>query len=304
MKVNLICCLILLACLSFSSLAQQTSKMSPAGTGYLEYVPADYNSNSNQYPIVISLHGISEKGNTLNDLNKVDNVSLAKYVKNGTQYPFIIISPQLKTSMGTWTGAYVMEVLNHVKTYLRIDQNRIYLTGLSLGGGGVWAVSTAYPDVFAAIIPICSGYNLTSKACKIAEYNIPVWAFHGDADAVVSHNVTVNMINAINNCSPKPSPLAKLTIFPGVGHNAWDKVFLQTDVLNWMLGYRKQSLDSQIPIEIDPVANAGPNKTITLPTNSLSISGSGSGSITSYLWRKKSGGAVTMSGATSPILKV
>jgi predicted esterase len=310
MKVLTFCFVIFLAGVSNLTYAQQTAKKSPAGTCYLEYLPDGYNSNTNNYPIVISLHGIGEKGNTLTDVTKVANVSLAKYVKQGTKYPFLIISPQLKTSMGRWTGDYVMEVVNYVKTYLRVDATRIYLTGLSLGGGGVWSVSTSYPDVFAAIVPICSGYNVTASACKLAASNVPVWAFHGDKDATVGESVTINMINAINNCSPKPAPLSKMTIFPGLGHMIWDKVYKETDAINWMLGFRNGTTTTDKPVEepiddysnVAPVAKAGSDKTITLPTSSMTINGSATdsdGTISSYTWTKSYGGTVTMSGTST-----
>ncbi len=288
-----------------AALAQQTAKMSPAGTGFLQYLPDGYSSNTNKYPIVISLHGIKEKGNTLADVARVANVGLPKYVKYGQKYSFILISPQLKTTMGRWTGAYVMEVLNYVKTYLRVDPNRIYLTGLSLGGGGVWSVATSYPDVWAAILPLCSGYNLTSLAYKIAASDIPTWGFHGDADAVVSESVTINMINAIN--SYKPSPLAKLTIFPGLGHVIWDKVYKETTALSWLLSYRLDVSASSTTTNTVPVANAGSDKSITLPANALTIYGNGTdpdGTISSYAWSKKSGGSASMSGTTSKDLKL
>src|SRR5688572_6035675 len=153
------------ACITMVS-AQQTAKVTASGIGYLEYLPQGYHSNSNKYPVVISLHGIKEKGTSstdprlvLRDLERVDNVGLPKYVKAGTRYPFILISPQLKSSHRLWSPSYVMEVVNHVKRNLRIDDRRIYLTGLSLGGFGVWRTAGEYPDVFAAIAPICAGGN-------------------------------------------------------------------------------------------------------------------------------------------------
>jgi hypothetical protein len=293
-----------LVAISPAVFAQQVSKMSPKGTGFLQYLPDGYSSNTNKYPIVISLHGIKEKGNTLADVARVANVGLPKYVKYGQKYPFILISPQLKTTMGRWSGDYVMEVLNYVKTYLRIDPNRIYLTGLSLGGGGVWSVATAYPSTWAAILPLCSGYNLTSYASKIAGSDIPTWGFHGDADAVVSEYVTINMINAINNY--KPSPLAKITIFPGLGHVIWDKVYKETSALQWLLSCRNGTTTTSTGNQA-PIANAGSDKTLTLPSNSTTLYGAGTdadGSVTAYAWSKKSGGSATMAGTTSKELKL
>jgi len=305
MKQKFFLTLTVVITLAFSNVfAQQTAKMSPKGTGFLQYLPDGYSSNTNKYPIVISLHGIKEKGNTLTDVQKVANVGLPKYVKYGAKYSFILISPQLKTTMGRWSGDYVMEVLNYVKTYLRVDPNRIYLTGLSLGGGGVWSVSTAYPSVWASILPICSGYNLTSLAASLGNNDVPTWGFHGDADSVVPESVTINMINAINNY--KPNPLGKVTIFPGMGHVIWDKVYKETPALSWMLSHTKGTTSTVTPTNASPVANAGADKTLTLPTNSTTLYGGGTdsdGSIASYVWIKKSGGAVTLSGTTSKDLR-
>jgi hypothetical protein len=284
--------------------AQQTAKMTSGGIGYLEYLPQGYSSNSNNYPIVISLHGIKEKGNTLSSLELVDNVGLPKYVKYGQQYPFILISPQLKTTMGKWTGDYVMDVLNHVRKYLRIDNRRVYLTGLSLGGGGVWSVATSYPATWAAILPICSGYNVLGSAYKLAQENVPTWGFHGDKDYVVSYTVTQKMISAINASTPKPSPLAKFTIFPGMGHVIWDKVYKETTALNWMLSFTNGTTTSggTTVTNQTPIVSAGSDKTIYLPTNATTIQGTASdpdGTIASYTWTKTSGSSCTLTGTTT-----
>lgn len=283
----------------FQANAQQTAKMTSGGIGYMEYLPQGYHSNSNNYPVVISLPGIKEKGNTLADVAKVATVSLAKYVKEGQQYPFILITPQLKTTYGSWPAAYVMEVVNYVKTYLRIDPRRVYLTGLSLGGFGVWKTVGAYPEVFAAVAPICSGGNDLTHACAIAAENVPVWAFHGDADGTVSYQVSLKMVNAINACTPKPTPLAKITIFPGLGHVIWNKVYKETNVLDWMLSYTNGTTTTS---NVAPTVNAGSDQTIALPTNAIAIQASASdpdGSIASYQWSKVSGGAASLSGVTS-----
>lgn len=301
--------------LSFSSHAQNTAKITSSNTAYLEYLPKGYSGNSDLYPVVIFLHGIGERGTTSNDpatlkssALKVERVGLAKNVKYGQQYPFILISPQLKGSYGTWPASYVMDVLNHVKKTLRIDPKRIYITGLSLGGFGTWTTLGANPGVFAAALPICAGGNALSKACAIASENVPVWGFHGDKDGIVSYTVTTKMVNAINACTPKPSPLAKATIFSGMGHSIWDKVYNETNALDWMLGFRNgtttttttESTSSDVP-----KVTAGSDKTITLPTNSLYIQGGATDSdgIGSYVWTKVSGGTASLSGRYTSKLK-
>src|SRR5688500_1720498 len=245
MRSKFIFTLAVICGLSFSIVhAQQVAKISSGGTGYLEYLPQDYNQNSNDYPLVIFLHGIGEKGTTSTDpetlktsVQKVTRVGLAKNVKYGTEYPFILISPQLKSNYGSWPANYVIEVLNHVKKYLRVDSRRIYITGLSLGGKGTWTTLGAYPEVFAASVPICSGGSALSQACAIAAENVALWAFHGTADGIVSYTVTTKMINAVNACTPKPTPMAKYTLFDGLGHSIWDKVYKQTNAIDWMLSF-------------------------------------------------------------------
>jgi dienelactone hydrolase len=298
--------------------AQQVFKTtSPSTIGYLEYLPSNYNSNSNKYPIVIFLHGIGERGPNTTDkailednIYKVAKLGPPMYVKNGTQFPFILISPQLKSNYGTWPSSYVMEVINHVKKYLRVDERRIYITGLSLGGGGTWVTVQDNAKLFAAVAPVCGGYNSPSKAINIAKENLPVWAFHGDKDTVVPMSKTVNMINAINGCTPKPSPLAKLTIYAGVGHSAWNYAY-RTDhsmhtpnVYEWMLSYTNTSTaGNKIPI-----ANAGADKSKSISTgSSIYIYGSATdsdGTIASYTWTKISGPTGTLSGTTTKTLKV
>jgi dienelactone hydrolase len=295
--------------------AQQVFKTTSSSViAYLEYLPEDYAENSDKYPIVFFFHGIGERGPNTTDpailgqyIQNVAKHGPPQLVKNGTQFPFILISPQLKNNYSSWTTTYIMEVINHCKTYLRIDEKRIYMTGLSLGGGGTWVAAQDKPELFAAIAPVCGGYNSPTKACYIASENLPVWAFHGDADATVSYLKSVNMVNAINNCMPTPSPRALMTIYPGVGHNAWDYAYLNDHTLHnpnvyeWLLSYSNtKNHGNQIP-----TANAGADKTVTI--GSATISGSGTdadGTMASYEWTKISGPAVTMPDLTSSTLSL
>ena len=305
----------------FMANAQQVAKITSSGIGYLEYLPDGYNSNSNKYPVIIALHGIKERGTSstdpsqvLRDVSRVANVGLPKYVKSGKKYPFILISPQLKIKYGSWPASYVMEVVNHVKKTLRIDDKRIYLTGLSLGGFGVWRTAGEYPEVFAAIAAICAGGNSLEKANAIAKENVPAWGFHGDNDKIVSYTVTTKMVNAINSAPSKPNPLAKVTIFPNAGHIIWDKAYNETNVIDWMLGFRNgggssggQSSGDQSTANNPPVADAGQDRTVTLPTTSLTIEGKGSdkdGTVASMLWTKVSGGNATLTQTSSDKLQV
>lgn len=264
---------------------------------------------------MIFLHGIGERGPNSTDPNilkqyisAVAKLGPPMYVKNGTQFPFILISPQLKNNYGTWPASYVMEVINHVKNTLRIDEKRIFLTGLSLGGGGVWMTAQDYPALFAAIAPVCGGYNTPSKACNIAGENLPVWAFHGDIDTTVPMSRTINMVNAINNCTPKPSPLAKVTIYPNVAHSAWtnaykiDNSIHNPNLYQWVMSYTNTvNKGNKIP-----TANAGAD--IAVAATSLAITGSGSdidGTIASFTWSQLNGPSkATLTNSTTSSLKL
>lgn len=306
-------CLLFLFALQAS--AQQTFRTTkPSVIGYLEYLPKDYASNSNKYPVVIFLHGIGERGaNSTNpatletSIASITKLGPPKHAKAGADFPFIMISPQLKNNYGNWPLSYIMEVINHAKTYLRIDEKRIHITGLSLGGGGAWSIAQDSPQLFASLSPICGGYNSTAKAPNIAKENIPVWAFHGDADPTVGLSKSVNMVNAINNSSPTPNPRALMTIYPGVKHNAWDKAYDPShsyhnpNVYEWMMKFTNTvNKGNKIP-----TANAGSD--INQTGKTLTIKGSGSdpdGSITAYKWTKISGPSATISGATSANLSL
>jgi dienelactone hydrolase len=275
---------------------------------FYQYLPKDYASNSNKYPVVIMLHGIGERGaNTTNLTTLAAGIwTVAKngpalLVKQGQQFPFILIAPQLKNNYGTWPSAYVMEVIDYVKTYLRIDEKRIHVTGFSLGGGGAWVAAQDFPKVFASVSPMCGGYNSPSKAAGIGNEDLPTWAFHGDADPVVPLSKSKNMVNAINTYHPSPN--AKLTIYPGVKHNCWGRAYNAThtyhnpNVYDWIMAQTNKINAGNVL----PTANAGVDQSKSSGT-SATLSGSGTdsdGTIASYKWSKIAGNAMTFGAPTS-----
>lgn len=285
---------------SLSAIGQnQTARLTPQNQiGYYEYLPPGYESNTDLYPVVFFFHGMGERGNGTTELAKIANLGPPRSVRDGYKFPFILISPQLKSSYGVWPSSYIDEVVEHARSYLRIDPSRMYFTGLSLGGGGTWEYVATYPQKVAAAVPVCGGYNTLSKACIYANNNIPIWASHGDKDGVVPMARTVNMINAINACVPAPNPAPILTIYPNVAHNAWNFAY-RTDnslhtpnVFEWMMGFRKGGVS----------VSAGLDVVLNLPTNSVNITGvasTSSGTITSYDWVKVSGPSATINNASS-----
>ena len=125
-----------------------------------------------------------------------------------------------------------MAILDQVCKDYKVDRKRIYLTGLSMGGFGTWSLATAYPERWAAMVPICGGGN-PAQAAKIKD--IPCWCFHGDADATVSVENSRKMIKALKDAGGDP----KYTEYPGVNHNSWDRAYATAELWEWLA---KQSL--------------------------------------------------------------
>ena len=123
-------------------------------------------------------------------------------------------------------------LLDQIETDYRIDPDRIYLTGLSMGGYGTWSLASHQPERFAAIAPICGGGD-TAQAHKIAD--LPIWAFHGDADSVVALAKTQEMIDAVTEAGGTP----KFTIYPGVGHDSWTATYNNPEFYEWLFAQQR-----------------------------------------------------------------
>ncbi|HYG37021.1 MAG TPA: PKD domain-containing protein [Cytophagales bacterium] len=263
----------------------------PPCYGYLEYLPENYNSQPNtQFPVVIFLHGVGECGNGTSQIWNVANSGPPMMVKNGRNFPFILISPQSPPNEW-WQPSTINKLVDYVVKTYRIDQNRIYITGLSYGGYGTWGYAGAYPDKIAAAVPIC-GCGTTNKAPGMK--NLSLWAFHNNEDNIVNSVCTTTMIDEIKKAGGSPL----MTLYPKFGHDAWTATYNDQKMWDWLL---KQSKYGEIT-NISPVANAGSNATITLPTTTLTLKGTGSdqdGSIVSYLWTKQSGPTLVLENAAT-----
>ena len=287
--------------------ARPNVSMTSNSHGYYEYLPSGYNpSGSQTYPVLIAFGGLSQNGD--GSAAQLDYVFSnwggpgwqiingkfpSSITVNGTLFRFIVILPQFSSGA---SPKGVDDVISYIIAHYKADASRIYLTGNSSGGGYCWD----YPGAsvqnglrVAAVVPTCaaSSYN-TTKANNIAAANLPVWATHNAVDGTVSPNTTINFVNGINAAPTPPNPLAKKTLFQDVGHNCADSTFNMTYGIGayaWMLQYKRGGTP---PANQPPVAKAGNDVTITLPTNSVSLNGNGSydpdGSIT-YSWAKTAG---------------
>ena len=306
--------------ISFPIYAQQTARMTSSGRGYLEKLPPDYATNpTKKYPVLFFLHGSGETGNgSPSELQKVkahgpplliENGHNMCFTVNGVEECFIVISPQLANGIGGWWTSILNDFFNYVlngpQNY-RIDKNRVYLTGLSLGGWGTYigAGDPSVPDIFAAAAPVSAFGN--GNGCTISARKIPMWGFHGESDGTISYSNGYGSFQNIINCTtPKPTAEYKWTSYPGLGHDIWENYAYRTDnnlhtpnLYQWLLTKSKNS---------QPTANAGVDITLTLPTNSATIAGSGNdpgGSIASYSWTQVSGGTATITNGSSPSVTV
>lgn len=272
--------------------------------GFYEYKPTDYNANpTTQYPLMIFLHGIGERGNGTTELSRVAGNAVPKYINaghkmrffwNGKWETFLVLSPQLSTGYGWWQQFYVEEMIKYAKTNLRIDTNRITLTGLSLGGGGVWGYSTAAGNAqklssIGAICPTCESVNW----CNVGSNNLPTWAFHATNDGTIPYTCTVGAVNAIGACAGNQAK-PYLTLFSSGGHFIWDGAYDTTyatqnpNIYEWFLGQNKS-----LPVNKRPKADAGNNLTISTNPGQVTLSAHNStdedGTLVRYVWRKISG---------------
>lgn len=198
------------------------------GLSYLLSLPEGYEeSGEKEWPLVVFLHGAGERGD---DLEKVKIHGPPAKVEAGGTFPFLLVSPQCPEG-SWWTEQPVLELIDHLEKELRVDSSRIYLTGLSMGGYGTWHFATRAPDRFAAILPVCGG-GVPYRMRWIRD--LPVWAFHGDGDRVVPPEESSRLIEALRK---QGNEKAKLTIYPGVGHDSWTSTYDNPEVYEWMLSH-------------------------------------------------------------------
>jgi len=199
---------------------------------YVVYVPVDYDG-SKAYPTIVFLNGAGECGR--DGLKHIATGLGPAVMKAVEKWPFIIVFPQKPDVRKNWEDydSLVMAMLTTTQKDFKVDSHRIFLTGLSQGGHGTWAIGAKHTDLFAALAPICGwGDNEWSATLK----SLPIWAFHGEADAVVPVKRTQDMVEAVKAAGGD----VKLTTYPGVGHNSWDNAYSKGDLADWFLQHPKK----------------------------------------------------------------
>ncbi len=190
--------------------------------GYALHIPAEIKEKK---PLLIFLHGSGEKGT---DIEKVKIHGPFKYLKDHKLDAYVL-APQCPEGE-EWDTEVLYRLIVKIEKENNIDSDRIYVTGLSLGGWGTWNLAFAHPDKFAAIVPISGFVDLIQleQTCKIAK--IPTRIFHGLMDDVVSIDYAITIYKELKKCNSN----VELTIFDDAGHDSWSRVYDNQEIYDWM----------------------------------------------------------------------
>ena len=204
---------------------------------YLLYLPRGYENSKELWPLMLFLHGAGERGS---DVWKVATHGPPKNVTEHPDFPFILVSPQCPEGQ-TWSRDVLLVLLDEIIGTYRVDTNRVYLTGLSMGGYGTWDLGLRYPEKFAAIAPICGGGDfisllLSSREKASALKTLRIWAFHGAKDPVVPVSESERMVDAAKKRGVTD---VKLTIYPEAQHDAWTETYRNPKLYDWFLEHRR-----------------------------------------------------------------
>lgn len=245
--------------------------------GFYEYLPRGYNPSGTQtYPLLVFLHGAGEVGNGNSDItlllrhgppnminwnNTIPGFFPDSFFVNGTWHKLIIISPQFLS----WPGASnVNAVLNYCILNYKVNINKIYITGLSMGGGAIWdfASNTTFGEKVAAIAPMAGSLAPSIPFAKnIALNKVATWAFNNNQDPVTPVEYTINWVDYINLPPTTPNPPARKTIFNAIGHDCWYLPYhpnnfseiingVPLNLYQWMLQFSRPGVTIVLPVTL------------------------------------------------------
>ena len=208
--------------------AKTLERSVPVKLQYWLQLPPDYETQE-QWPVLLFLHGAGERGE---DLDRVKVHGPPKLIANGRTMPFIVVAPQCPT--GRWWEPFELAaLLDDIEQQYKVDKKRIYVTGLSMGGFGTWALAAYQPNRFAAIAPICGGGEPFMTRLYA---HVPTWAFHGDQDNVVPLERSERMVEALKRAGGD----VKFTVYPGVGHDSWTETYDNEELYKWLLQHENK----------------------------------------------------------------
>ncbi len=196
---------------------------------YLIYLPADYDKQE-RWPLLLFLHGSGERGD---DLELIKKHGPPKQIHEGKNFPCIVVSPQCPKDQ-RWQPMALSALVDEIVENFRVDEDRIYVTGLSMGGAGSWSLAVYAPHRFAALVPICGGGEV-NRAKEIA--HLPTWVFHGAKDPTVPLQRSQEMVEALKKHGGDP----KFTVYPDAGHDSWTQTYENAELYDWLLQQKRSS---------------------------------------------------------------
>jgi predicted peptidase len=213
---------------------QQVERVFAAGRERLHYLlalPPGYDLDAERrWPLMLFLHGAGERGD---DIGLVRGYGIPKAIDDGFEIPAIAVSPQCPAGE-RWSASLLAALLDAVEAELRVGPDRIYLTGLSMGGFGAWALALAQPHRFAALVPVCGGGD--ARAVGVLRH-LPVWAFHGARDDVVPLLRSEEMVEALQRAGGD----VRFTVYPNAGHDSWTAAYAEPELYRWLFAQRRRS---------------------------------------------------------------
>ena len=192
-------------------------------TDYLLYLPKDYDKQE-KWPLMLFLHGAGERGT---ELDKVKVHGPPKLIAAGKEFPFIVVSPQCPPEQW-WNIDVLLALLDDIEKNYKVDKERIYVTGLSMGGFGTWSLAARAPERFAALAPICGGGE-PYWAERFS--HVPIWVFHGAKDEAVPLVRSEQMVAALKKENAEP----RFTVYPEAKHDSWTETYDNPELYEWLL---------------------------------------------------------------------
>ncbi len=199
-------------------------------TTYPFWINVPEKESTEKQPVLIFLHGKSLSGT---DLNRVRRYGVLRAMDKGKKIPAIVVAPQL--AKGSWNPDKVLEVLEYVKINYNVDESRIYVCGMSLGGYGTLHFAGKHADKITAAVAICGGGNV-SDGCKLA--TIPLWIQHGDVDYIVPMSESKKVVEAIKKCDESAD--VTLTIIKGGNHGNVERLFHEDAMYDWLFKQKRE----------------------------------------------------------------
>lgn len=218
------------------------------GYNFWLYLPDDYET-SERKPLVLFLHGKSLSGN---DLNMVRNYGCIDAVSRGRLIDAVVVAPQ---TAGAWQPSKVMEVVDWVNKNYKVDMNRFYVIGMSMGGYGTLDFVATYPDKVAAAMALCGGATVPDL-CGLNE--VPLWIIHGTADTAVPVGCSERVVDAMVACGDTTRLI--FDRFKGVNHTRLARVFYLEETYDWLFAHTladsARVLDKNIEITAETLKSA------------------------------------------------